>query len=93
MQNSELFKILLTDGPLVGTAAAEVRKQLLNSWSKWIYMWKCIFYVLFDLLYNTIEVKTYKAPVTMKSATGAVQMQIKMKIMLWNNDEIMMKLS
>jgi len=28
----------------------------------------------------------------MKSATGAVQMQIKMKIMLWNNDEIMMKL-
>jgi len=29
----------------------------------------------------------------MKSATGAVQMQIKMKIMLWNNDEIMMKLS
>jgi len=29
----------------------------------------------------------------MKSATGAVQMQIKMKIMLWNNDQIMMKLS
>jgi len=29
----------------------------------------------------------------MKSATGAVQMQIKIKIMLWNNDEIMMKLS
>jgi len=29
----------------------------------------------------------------MKSATGAVQMQIKMKIMLWNNDEITMKLS
>jgi len=29
----------------------------------------------------------------MKSATGAVQMQIKMKIMLWNNNEIMMKLS
>ena len=29
----------------------------------------------------------------MKSATGAVQMQIRMKIMLWNNDEIMMKLS
>ena len=29
----------------------------------------------------------------MKSATGAVQMQIKMKIMIWNNDEIMMKLS
>jgi len=29
----------------------------------------------------------------MKSATGAVQMQIKMKIMPWNNDEIMMKLS
>jgi len=29
----------------------------------------------------------------MKSATGAVQMQIKMKSMLWNNDEIMMKLS
>jgi len=24
----------------------------------------------------------------MKSATGAVQMQIKMKIVLWNNDEI-----
>jgi len=29
----------------------------------------------------------------MKSATGAVQMEIKMKIMIWNNDEIMMKLS
>jgi len=31
----------------------------------------------------------------MKSATGAVQMQMKMKIMLWNsnNGEIMMKLS
>jgi len=29
----------------------------------------------------------------MKSATGAVQMQIIMKIMVWNNDEIMMKLS
>ena len=29
----------------------------------------------------------------MKSATGAVQMQIKIKIMLWNNEEIMMKLS
>jgi len=29
----------------------------------------------------------------MKLATGAVQMEIKMKIMIWNNDEIMMKLS
>ena len=29
-----------------------------------------------------IQIETYKAPVTMKSATGAVQMQIKMKIML-----------
>ena len=29
----------------------------------------------------------------MKSATGAIQMQIIMKIMVWNNDEIMMKLS
>jgi len=29
----------------------------------------------------------------MESATGAIQMQIKMKIMLWNNDEIMTKLS
>jgi len=29
----------------------------------------------------------------MKLATGAVQMQIKMKIMLWNNDEIIIKLS
>jgi len=29
----------------------------------------------------------------MKSANGAVQVQIKKKIMLWNNDEIMMKLS
>jgi len=27
----------------------------------------------------------------MKSATGAIQMQIKMKIMLWNNDEIKLK--
>ena len=30
-----------------------------------------------------IQIKTYKAPVTMKSATGAVQMQIKMKINLF----------
>jgi len=29
----------------------------------------------------------------MKLATGAIQMEIKMKIMIWNNDEIMMKLS
>ena len=27
----------------------------------------------------------------MKSATGAVQMEIKMKIMIWNNDEIKLK--
>ena len=38
-----------------------------------------------------IQIKTYKAPVTMKSATGAVQMQIIMKIMVWNNDEIKLK--
>ena len=37
--------------------------------------------------------KTYKVPVTIKSATGAVQMQMQIKIMLWNNNEIMMKLS
>jgi len=29
----------------------------------------------------------------MKPATRAVQIGIKMKIMIWNNDEIMMKLS
>jgi len=29
----------------------------------------------------------------MKSATSAVQMQIKIKIMLWNNDEIIIELS
>ena len=29
----------------------------------------------------------------MKSATDAVQMHIQIKIMLWNNDEIIMKLS
>jgi len=29
----------------------------------------------------------------MKSATGAVQMQIEIKIMLWNNNEIVMKLN
>ena len=28
----------------------------------------------------------------MKSATDAVQMHIQIKIMLWNNDEIIMKL-
>jgi len=27
----------------------------------------------------------------MKSATGTIQMQIKMKIMLWNNDEIILQ--
>jgi len=42
-----------------------------------------------------IQIKTYKAPVTfvtMKSATGVGQMQIQIKIMLRNNDEIIMKL-
>ena len=49
--------------------------------------------VLHHLQWKQIQIKTYKVPVTMKSATGAVQMQIIMKIMVWNNDEIIMKLS
>ena len=39
------------------------------------------------------DIKTYRVSVTMKSANGAIQMQIQIKIMLRNNDEIIMKLS
>jgi len=54
-------------------------------WDTWTFLPYSMTYQI------QIAIKTYK--LTMKSATGAVQMEIKMKIMLWNNDEIMMKLS
>jgi len=54
--------------------------------------WDTSTFLPYSMTYQIqIAIKTYK--LTMKSATGAVQMEIKMKIMLWNNDEIMMKLS